>query len=302
MGMTPDGHDMATLDHEVLDWDRVRESTYLVHHVLRYAYPGPISRLRHRLVVVPAARLGNQRRIGHRVQVTGAEAEVLERADRFGNLVVDVRADRVDEAIEFDAWALARRCVGCPPPGLTVRDAERLGYTSPSKLTAPDAALASAGAELAAGGPGGLALAERVAAWTFASFTYEHGVTSVATTAAEALAGGRGVCQDYAHVMLAVTRAAGLAARYVSGHLLGEGGTHAWVEVLLPDPDRAGRLVAAGFDPTNDRRTGLGHLTVAVGRDYADVAPTSGTFEAAYGGQLRATRRVGVTAVEYLAA
>ena len=65
---------------------------------------------------------------------------------------------------------------------------------------------------------------------------YAHGVTGVKTTAAEAFALRQGVCQDYAHVMLALCRACGLPARYVSGHLLGEGGTHAWVEVLLPDP------------------------------------------------------------------
>ena len=80
------------------------------------------------------------------------------------------------------------------------------------------------------------------------------------------------MCQDYAHCMLALCRLCGLPARYVSGHLLGEGGTHAWVEVLraAPDgPEDALRPVA--FDPTHDRRAGLKYLTVAVGRDYDDV-------------------------------
>ena len=62
----------------------------------------------------------------------------------------------------------------------------------------------------------------------------QYGVTSVRTTAAQALAGGRGVCQDFAHVMLALCHIVGLPARYVSGHLLGQGGTHAWVEVVVP--------------------------------------------------------------------
>ena len=109
----------------------------------------------------------------------------------------------------------------------------------------------------------------------------------------------RGVCQDYAHVMLALCRLRGLPARYVSGHLLGEGGTHAWVEVLLPDPDR---LRAASwrspFDPTHGRGAGLNYVTVAVGRDYGDVAPTSGTYRAGLPGNSRAQAR-GVTAVEY---
>src|SRR5258707_739892 len=82
-------------------------------------------------------------------------------------------------------------------------------------------------------------------------FCYEYGVTSVQTTAAQALAGGQGVCQDFAHVMLAVCHVIGLPARYVSGHLLGQGGTHAWVEVLTPQGKRA---TAIAFDPCNGRR------------------------------------------------
>ncbi|HYN17041.1 MAG TPA: transglutaminase family protein [Actinomycetes bacterium] len=90
-----------------------------------------------------------------------------------------------------------------------------------------------------------------------------------------------------------------MPTRYVSGHRLGEGGTHAWVEVLVPDRSRPGLLAAVGLDPTNARRTGHGYLTVAVGRDYADVSPTSGTFEADHGGRLSSSKRVGITAVEY---
>ena len=98
------------------------------------------------------------------------------------------------------------------------------------------------------------------------------------TTAAEAPAGGRGVCQDYAHVMLAVCHVVGLPARYVSGHLLGQGGTHAWVEVWCP---RARDASAVAFDPcSHGRRTGSAYVTVAAGRDYADVAPISGAMSA----------------------
>jgi transglutaminase-like putative cysteine protease len=99
--------------------------------------------------------------------------------------------------------------------------------------------------------------------------------------------------------MLVLCRLCGLPARYVSGHLLGEGGTHAWVEVLLPDPADASQFVAHPFDPTNGCVPGLNYLTVAVGRDYSDVAPTSGTFRAPYGGTLSTHKRAGVTALEY---
>ena len=123
---------------------------------------------------------------------------------------------------------------------------------------------------------------------------------TVATTAAEAWAGGAGVCQDYAHCMLALARLCGLSARYVSGHLLGEGGTHAWVEVLVPHPQQPEYVSAVPFDPTHNRRAGLRYVTVAVGRDYADVAPTSGTYEGPYDGVLTTSKRAAVTSIEYL--
>ncbi len=108
------------------------------------------------------------------------------------------------------------------------------------------------------------------------------------------------MCQDYAHCMLALCRLCGLPARYVSGHLLGEGGTHAWVEVLVPHPQDREALRAVAFDPTHDRRPGLRYVTVAVGRDYGDVPPTSGTFEGPYGGELTTHKRAAVTRVEYV--
>ena len=131
-----------------------------------------------------------------------------------------------------------------------------------------------------------LALATRINQYVYAHFTYGHGDTGVHTAAAEAFRLARGVCQDYAHVMLALCRCCGIPARYVSGHLLGEGGTHAWVEVLLRDPTIRGEWTAYPFDPTHGRVPGLNYLTIAVGRDYGDVAPTSGSFRAPYAGHL----------------
>jgi transglutaminase-like putative cysteine protease len=139
-----------------------------------------------------------------------------------------------------------------------------------TRLTAPDSAISA----IAAGaGPDPAGICSGV----HTALAYEHGVTAVTTTAADALAAGRGVCQDYAHVMLSVCRLVGIPARYVSGHLLGEGGSHAWVEVFRR---RRGREWSAeAWDPANNCRTGAGYITIAVGRDYADVAPMSGMYE-----------------------
>jgi transglutaminase-like putative cysteine protease len=129
---------------------------------------------------------------------------------------------------------------------------------------------------------------------------YVPDTTTVATTAAQAYALGVGVCQDYAHVMIALCRMCGLPARYVSGHLLGEGGTHAWVEVV-GDPQGGRTAPVWGFDPTHRRETTLSYLFVAAGRDFADVTPTSGRFVAPYIGEFTTSRSVDVVRTEYAA-
>jgi transglutaminase-like putative cysteine protease len=91
--------------------------------------------------------------------------------------------------------------------------------------------------------------------------------------------------------MLALCHLVELPARYVSGHLLGQGGTHAWVEVVVP---LAAHAEAVAFDPCNGRQTDCGYVTVATGRDYSDVAPTSGTYVGTSSGRLTADRRVGL--------
>jgi len=99
--------------------------------------------------------------------------------------------------------------------------------------------------------------------------------------------------------MLAICHSAELPARYVSGHLVGQGGTHAWVEVVLPVDDGSGDAIAWTFDPTHASRGGLEYVTIAVGADYSDVAPTSGTYVSGSAGQLITHKRVILTDVEY---
>ena len=113
------------------------------------------------------------------------------------------------------------------------------------------------------------------------SFEYESGFTEVHSPIEDALRGRRGVCQDFAHIMIAIARAWGVPSRYVSGYMYHRGSrdrskadaTHAWVECYLPS------LGWVGFDPTNNIMTNERHVRAAVGRDYADVPPTRGTFK-----------------------
>jgi transglutaminase-like putative cysteine protease len=107
----------------------------------------------------------------------------------------------------------------------------------------------------------------------------------------------RGVCQDFAHIAIALARACGIGARYASGHLLGEGATHAWVEFLI---DGAAPSVLS-LDPTYCSETDFRYIVVAIGRDYDDVPPTSGVFTGRSCGTLHGRQHVGLTHVTYAA-
>ncbi len=101
------------------------------------------------------------------------------------------------------------------------------------------------------------------------AMAYEKGATTVDTCAEDALAQGAGVCQDYAQIMVAACRLAGIPARYVSGLMLGEGATHAWCEAY------DGRHWV-GFDPTHDRLVNTDYIAIAHGRDFVDCPVESG--------------------------
>ncbi|MEK8031328.1 transglutaminase family protein [Ideonella sp. DXS29W] len=173
---------------------------------------------------------------------------------------------------------------------------EAVEFTIPSAYAPRDPSLAALGREAFSLGVsvagGALTLMQLI----HERFTYEPHATDVATRAPEALAEMRGVCQDFAHVMIGACRSLGLSARYVSGYLLtqpppgqarlvGADASHAWVQVWCP---LQGWIA---LDPTNAVPAGTGHVTLAWGRDYADVAPLRGVIR----GGGRALPRVGVT-------
>ena len=281
----------------MVDLSAARRASYMVRQSFRYEYTEPIRDLSHRLVVIPPERFGDQRRLWHEVSVGLDGARLENGVDRFGNVIVEVFAPSVPDTIEFVAEVSVERRADEPHrlPDGWLADGHLL---QPSRLTKPNEAILRAAEELAGAADWGLPLADRINDWVYQSMTYRHGITGVHTTAAEALALGAGVCQDYAHVMLALCRSCGLPSRYVSGHMLGQGGTHAWVEVVLPTNDGTGDAIAHAFDPTHASRGGLGYVTVAVGGDYADVAPTSGTYRSGARGRLTATKKVSVLETE----
>jgi transglutaminase-like putative cysteine protease len=125
------------------------------------------------------------------------------------------------------------------------------------------------------------------------TFDYMPNYTNVDSPIDEALVSRKGVCQDFAHIMITLVRPLGIPCRYVSGYLYTgkenadrsvQDATHAWVEAWLPG------YGWVGFDPTNNLIVGDRHIRVAIGRDYADVPPTYGVFR----GEVESKLSVGV--------
>lgn len=157
-----------------------------------------------------------------------------------------------------------------------------LEYLLPTPRTTVTAELASLARERCSGlDP--LAAAAGISSWVHQHVTYMPGSTGVQTGAQEAWDQRQGVCQDIAHLAVALLREAGLPARYVSGYLFGKpdaqpgeeviGQSHAWVEYWTGE--------WAACDPTNDSKVGHRHVVVAAGRDYSDVPPLKGIYHGA---------------------
>jgi transglutaminase-like putative cysteine protease len=162
------------------------------------------------------------------------------------------------------------------------RDA-RFEYLAPTRATAADRSLRAVADDLRGRSELPIDAVRAAIDRVRSHLNYERGVTTVSTSAAEAWSRGRGVCQDFAHVSLALLRAMGVPARYVSGYVhpepdavVGEtvlGESHAWVEAWTGD--------WAAFDPTLGVPVGERHVMVARARDYSDVAPMRGIYTGA---------------------
>lgn len=286
------------------DWSRVVRATYRVRQHYRYEYTGPVWDLHQRLVMIPPDQHGDQRILQHDLAVRGTEGDhrTSWERDAFGNRVARVVANRVPVAVDFEATYRLERIwtgpgVSVPAPWTTV--AGRLDYVRPTALTAPDRRLIDQAEEIARRSADAFERAELAHDWTAGAIAYQFGITGYTTPAAMALHLGKGVCQDYAHILLALLRMLNVPCRYVSGQMLGEGAPHAWVEALIDTAVNEVEIVA--YDPTHRRRARMDYLTVAVGRDYADVSPTSGTYSGPAAGRISSTKRAEAVEIELAA-
>ena len=157
-------------------------------------------------------------------------------------------------------------------------------FLHPTPLTPKLDALQSWAQSLIMSGQPVYDVVQRINSAIYNDFSYAPGSTGVNTTIDHVFTTRSGVCQDFAHLMCSILRSLGLPVRYVSGYLetlpppgterqIGADASHAWVGVYLPGHGWV------DFDPTNNSVVGNTHITIAWGRDYADVAPLKGIIQ-----------------------
>jgi len=275
---------------------------YRVTHATVYTYEETVSRSQQLLHLAPRAH-PRQRCLAHAIDIDPLPARRLDRVDSFGNPVSVLEFDRAHRTLAITS---NMRVEIAPRPALDLASSPvwpdvvaGFGYRAAHALDAstleasryrfesPFVRIKSAFADYArdcfAPTLPLLAAAQALMEKIHREFTFDPDATHIATPLLDVLANKRGVCQDYAHLMLACLRSLGLPARYVSGYLLtrpppgrprlvGADASHAWISVH--DPVHGW----VDFDPTNKVRPDTEHITVAWGRDFGDVSPQRGVI------------------------
>lgn len=262
---------------------------YRAVHSTRYLYDAPVSQCQSEVRLTPRT-LRWQTVHECQIQTTPGAASVERHTDYFGNHVTTFTIlERHDRFVTVSTSLVdveSRTASAADVPWEEARDA-LAAHDRPETLDAFEFVLDSpfvpSGSELAdyarpsfpAGRPL-LAAVDDLSHRIHAEFRYQPKATTIDTSVIDTLRARRGVCQDFAHVMVGALRSMRLAARYVSGYLRtsaehrGAEASHAWVSVFLPGSGWV------DIDPTNDVRPDTSHLTLAWGRDYGDVAPVKG--------------------------
>jgi transglutaminase-like putative cysteine protease len=279
---------------------------YAIRHFTRYRYSRSVWQSMMEVRMHPRSE-GNQRCFIFQLSVN-PRARIFGYTDSYGNLVhhfdlpsrhgqltiisdalVNIDAQPfIPEVMPYEAWQELEDLL------------EKKDYWDmlmPSHFARSSPELEQLAVELGAAerkGRSPLAYLRDINSGVNATFSYVKKSTAVNSPIEDALRSRQGVCQDFAHIMIALVRNARIPCRYVSGYLYhggenshpADGATHAWVEALLPG------LGWVGFDPTINRLASEKHIRTAIGRDYADVPPTMGMMKGKAETQLQVRVRV----------
>ena len=272
---------------------------YLLSHRTAYAYASSVDAAHH-IAHLRARAFPGQTVSSISIATHPEPAMAVQHVDHFGNLIDIYRIDQPHQRFDIEVRAAIEVKFPAPPPAertppweeiaSALRDdgfpeaveASEFVYESP--LVPSDDALKAYGAQSLTPGRPILAAARELTRRIKADFEYHPGATDISTPLQQVFEGKAGVCQDFAHVMIAALRAHGLAAAYVSGYirtvhsqeeieLRGADASHAWVAVWCGE--QAGWV---HLDPTNDLVAHEDHVAVAWGRDFSDVSPLRGVI------------------------
>src|SRR5256885_5863328 len=284
---------------------------YDIRQTTTYHYASSVAYARHVLRLTPIDRLG-QRVHAAALDIEPAPIERREGHDFFGNRMTWIELDQPHDtlSVRVAARVAIKRDVApeATPPWEEVRAAAFASidlspnspahYLFPSRQVSLDPEIRAYAADSFSAGRPVLAAAADLMRRIKAGFVYEICATTTSTTPPMSFALRRGVCQDFAHIMISGMRSLGLPVAYVSGYLRttqspgetkleGADAMHAWASVWCGDD--AGWI---GLDPTNDMLAGTDHVVLAIGRDYADVAPMDGVVFASGAQRLETSVRV----------
>src|ERR1041385_1818792 len=271
---------------------------YRVSHSTAYSYEDFVS-ISHNEARLTPRRTVRQAATRTQFLIEPAPAELVTETDYFGNVVSFFSIEEshaklaVTAVSEVDVGDVPPPDASSSPPWETVRDAvpndrsrrglEALGYTFESPFVSTNPELVDYARESFVDGRPVLEAATELTKRIHADFRYEPGATSIATPVADVMRARHGVCQDFAHLEIAMLRGLGLPVRYVSGYvhtrpkdgeptLVGGDASHAWLAVYSGD---AGYV---DLDPTNGSLPTAEHVTLAWGRDFGDVSPLKGVI------------------------
>ena len=273
-----------------IDWSQVKRSVFFAYQQFQYVYPSAVIDLSQHLLVKPR-NYGGQCLLDFKLGVEPIPLCTKQTIDDFENTVLHLEVAHISHWTSFEVMFCVENTAN---QTVLVSPSQLQKFKAASSLTQSSPQILEVAKKLHRQSVSELDFAMRASDWVSQTMQYKSGLTNVQTTAAQAFEISAGLCQDYSHLFIALCRAEGIAARYVSGHMLGEGGSHAWAEVLLKD----GRAV--GFDPTNARAPNLGYTVVAIGHDYNDVPPTSGRFIGDSAGVLHFEKHAGLCELEML--
>ena len=291
---------------------------YRVRHETVYHYGGNVAHA-HQLLHLTPRDSANQRCRSRTLTFDPAPSMRREDVDAFGNFAtrleydsphdhlrvlaevgVEVRMPREAAENATQPWEQVRHALAYSAQPLSEVHLDAYKFRMESSFATLKQTFEDYAAECFKEGCPVLAGAQALMHKIHSDFEYAPGSTTIRTSALEAFEARRGVCQDFAHVMIACLRSRGLAARYVSGYLrtipphgadaswVGADASHAWVSVFCPP------FGWIDLDPTNDLRVGTDHIVIAWGRDFGDVSPLRGVIIG--GGKHRLSVRVSVQA------